>query len=131
MKRVLLLMVLLLGLAAVAAPVQASMVKFELGSSFPGSTVPDPSDSPPWLIALFDDGSTPGSVKLTLSANFGAGELDAWYLNLDPAFDPTNLVFDLVSAETTAPLPIISKSADYYNVGGDGLYDILFKWCSG
>jgi hypothetical protein len=132
MKRVLLLMLLLLGLAVVAAPVQASMVKFDLGTSFPGSTAPDPSDSSPWLTAVFEDGAAPGAVKLTLSAHFGAGKLLNWYINLDPAFNPANLIFSMVSGESNAPYPEdINKSADAYNVGGDGFYDVEFIWCSG
>ena len=128
MKKVLLLMVLLFGLAAVAAPVQASMVRFELDTNFLGWMPPDPTETPPWIIAEFEDGATPGSVTLTLAGSFVTGYLDKWYLNLDPSFNPANLTFTRTNANLTPSPAAINKSANGFNVEGDGFYDIEFDW---
>ncbi len=68
-----------------------------------------------------------GTVNLDIQSNFtlNSGEfISGIYLNLDPAFDPTNLNFSFVSGDdATVNLGINAFQAD-----GDGLYDILLAY---
>jgi hypothetical protein len=85
----------------------------------------------PWITAVFQDTSTPGSVMLTLSAPHLTGNefVSGWYFNLNPALDPTQLQFNSATVSSGSfTLPGIRESVDSYKADGDGKYDILLSF---
>ena len=93
-----------------------------------------PEGDLPWLIATFDDHGTTGSVDVTLEAtNLTDAEFTfEWVLNLNPALDPTLLVF---SEEPKTKIgeftdPTISTGIDTFQADGDGFFDIQFMFSS-
>jgi len=85
-----------------------------------------PAGTPPWLNATFDDGGSPGSLTLTLSA---LGLTDAefvrrWYFNLDPLLDPALLVFSSPVKTGQFTSPAIDTGPNAFKAGGDGYFDI-------
>jgi len=77
----------------------------------------------------FEDVS-PGNVRLSIDAlNLSPTEkITELYLNLNPSWLATDLHFDFLSGSTgvTAPLPTLGLDA--FKAGGDGKYDILFRF---
>jgi hypothetical protein len=91
----------------------------------------------PMLNADFDDHSFRGSVTLTLSA--GPVYLDPspnqyypteYDFNLDPSFNPSQLVFSAPVKTGVFDAPVISVQADQFNASGAGNYDIRFSFSS-
>jgi len=115
-----------------AGAARGGVIIFGLVGEFSGATPPAGSVPPPWLTATMDDGAddTDGIVTLTLAATnlTGSEKVKEWLLNLDPAFDPANLVFSKVSATGAFTDPTIFRGTDAYLSGGDGLYDIKFAF---
>ena len=85
MKRRLLLVVLAVGIIALAVPVQATKITFDLKTQFSGGPPPTPNGLP-WLQATFDDEGESGSVKLTMKVQNipGDGFALGWYFNFNP-----------------------------------------------
>jgi len=117
-------------LCALRASANSSSVTYNFDNEFSGGTAPS-SAIKPWITAVFQDTSTPGSVKLTLSApHLTASEfVSGWYFNLNSILDPTKLMFNsgTVSAGSFG-LPSIHESVDTYKADGDGKYDILLSF---
>ena len=115
---------------AVTAGLQASVVSYDLSVEFTGATAP--VGAGPWLNATFDDGGSPGSVSLTLTAvNLTASEfVSKWYFNLDPGLDPESLVFSAPSKTGTFDDPAISAGADSYRAAGSGWYDVQLRFAT-
>ena len=102
-----------------------TVVSFDMTVIFEGPGVPwNPA---PWVNATFDDGGSAGTVTLTLTTGglaVGTEKVAVWYFNLDPALDPTQLVFSapIKSGNGASPWfddPIISKGVDSYQADGD------------
>ena len=116
---------------ALTAGLQASVVSYDLSIEFSGAT--PPAGAAPWLNATFDDGGSAGSVDLTLTAvNLVASEfVGVWMINLDPALNPTLLVFSAPSKTGSFTDPTISQSVDAFKADGDGWFDIEIDFASG
>jgi hypothetical protein len=121
--------VLALAMALPVAPasVQAVSLTFDLDIEFSGAT--PPAGTAPWISATFDDAVNPGFVRLTMSADnlVGTEFIDDWLFNLDPALDPTALMFTPISNVDSVPNSI-STGVDAFQADGDGKYDILFDF---
>lgn len=103
------------------APLQAeASVSFELNDVYSGSSPLGPA---PWLGAVFSDLS-PGHVRLTLTAqDLERGEyVSAWYFNLNPALNASNLTFSYVSGIHPTEF---TKRQDRITV--DGIHGFDFK----
>jgi hypothetical protein len=89
-----------------------------------------PTNPPPWLNATFDDGGSAGTVDLTITALglVGDEKVKGVYFNLDPALDPTQLVFSAPIKTGQFEDPGINLGIDGYKADGDGYYDILIEF---
>lgn len=115
---------------AAAGPVSAATVVFDSSFEFSGATAP--TGTPPWLRATFDDGGKSGSVTLTFEAlNLVDSEfVSNLYFNLDPALDPTQLVFGPITKVGSFDDPVASTGVDAFKADGDGKYDLLFAFAT-
>jgi len=107
------------------------MISFNLDYEYSGATPPE--GAPPWLNATFDDGDTPGSVALTLTAtNLTDTEfVSTWMFNLDESLSPTSLVFSAPVKTGAFTDPTVAAAADDFKAGGDGKYDIEIAFATG
>lgn len=98
---------------------------------FSGATAP--SGSAPWVVVTIDDFNLTGSVDLTITAPglTGSESLERLYLNLDPAYDPDDLVFSAATQNRAFDTPTIGTALDGFMADGDGIYDILLTFASG
>lgn len=127
MKKIILASAIALGLFALTAPAQSTVITYNLDFEFSGGT--DPAGPPPWVSLTFDDGNTPGSVDLTIStAGLTDNEILAGlYINFDPALDLDELEITPV-AGNTATANGITTGTDAFRADGDGFFDILFDY---
>jgi PEP-CTERM motif len=98
---------------------------FQLNHVFSDGAVP-PAGSLPWLTFTTTDIGA-NQVRLDFEAsNLSAGEyISEWYINLDPALDPSQLVFSSPVQVGTFSLPLaIDRATDAYKPDGDGRYDV-------
>jgi len=112
-----------------SVPASATLVSFDMTVIYTGSGVP--TNPPPWLNATFDDGGSAGTVDLTISALGLAGNSEkvaGVYFNLDPALDPTLLVFSALIKTGDFEDPGINLGIDSFKADGDGYYDILISF---
>jgi hypothetical protein len=86
-----------------------------------------PSGPTPWLTAVVSD-SGAGGVQISLSAPGLTGNeyVNQWFFNLNPAMDPTKLVFTETASTGAFTLPTVATGADAFKPAYDGKYDILF-----
>lgn len=110
------------------SPGGAHAAVYALGSTFGVSSVA-PAGPAPWL-TLTTTSLAGGSVELKFEANglTGTEFASAWYVNLDPAIDPTQLVFANAVRSGDFALPTISLGANAFQAGPDGRYDILLEF---
>ena len=96
---------------------------------FSGST---PAGSGAWATVKLQDGLAPHTVRLTFdTSGLAPGEfISNWYLNTNPAYDPPQFTFTLVSNPTGLTLGAIQTGADAFKADGDGQYDVLFAFPS-
>ncbi len=122
--------VVCVALGIAASPAAATILGFQATIEYSGGTPPE--GDPPWLTALFNDHGSSGLVTVTLTATnlTGTEFVSRWYLNLDPALDPTDLVFSAPTKVGTFESPSISLGADEFKAGGDGYYDILIGFAT-
>jgi hypothetical protein len=117
---------------SLAGAARGGLITFGLNEEFSGGTPPEGTVPPAWLTVTIDDGAdyTDGIVTLTLAATnlTGSEKVKGWYLNLDPSFIPTNLVFTTPVKTGAFRDPTISKGTDAYKADGDGIYDIEFAF---
>jgi len=115
---------------AVAGPVSAATLVFDSSYEFSGGTSPE--GAAPWLRATFDDGGKSGEVTLTFEAAnlVGTEFVSNLYFNLDPVFDPTQLVFGAITKVGSFDDPSISTGVDAFKADGDGKYDLLFGFAT-
>lgn len=107
--------------------VQAATGLLELDYLFSGTA---PVGATPALTVTFEDGLAPSTVRITLTAlNLSADEfISAWYLNVSPSIDPTQLTFSLVSNPTQLTLGDIGKGTNAFKADGDGFYDLILDF---
>lgn len=121
-----------LALCVCAVPALANIVTFNMSLIFEGPGIPtNELGSPPWVQVEFDDGGTPGTVDLTISApglESNPEKISQVYFNLDPLLDPTLLVFSDLVMSTNILEPDISLGTDLYKADGDGFFDILLAF---
>ncbi|MHC4265482.1 MAG: PEP-CTERM sorting domain-containing protein [Planctomycetota bacterium] len=110
--------------------VSATVVSFDMTVIFEGPGVP--TNPSPWVNATFNDGGSAGTVDLTISAPGLAGnpeKISGLYFNLDPALDPTQLLFSAPTLISGAfKDPVISLGVDSFKADGDGFFDILLDF---
>jgi hypothetical protein len=99
---------------------------FELGVEYSGGQAP--VGPAPWLNATFTDIGA-GTIQLKMEAVRLTGRefLTGWYFNLNPALDPASLSFTLLSGLAASS---IQTGIDQFKAGGDGWYDIRFRFPS-
>ena len=117
-------------LAGVATEANAGLYTVQASIEFSGAAAP--VGTPPWLTATFDDHSSSGLVTMTLAATnlTGSEFVSEWYLNLDPALDPTDLIFSAPTKTGVFTTPSISLHTDHFKADGDGKYDILLGFAT-
>lgn len=115
-------------LFAPAGTVRGGLLVYELTKEFSGAT--PPVGAAPWLTFTFDDEGTAGSVKLLLETTnlVGTEFVGEWSFNLDPALDPADLSFEVLSRIGTFDDPKISLAVNAYGANGDGYFDIKFDF---
>ncbi len=124
--------ILMIGMFAVLAffagmtAVHAGMVTYHLDFEYAGED--EPRGAPPWLVAIFDDEGTPGSVNLTLDAtNLVDDEfVGVWYFNVAEDFLPEGLNFEADPANATTT--DIRMGDNRFRAGPDGFFDIEFDF---
>jgi hypothetical protein len=118
---------LALGLLVAAPSANATIIwTFESEFSGSGSSLSGP------VTVTIDDGGGSGSVDITIDTSGLDALLSEFvtglYLNLDPAIDPSSLVF---AFDGGAIDPVsVSLGTDAFKADGDGLYDILIEWAT-
>lgn len=101
----------------------ATVTKY-LDQVFSDGSTP-PSTSAPWLeVVVSDTGFNTVRIDL-ICRNLGTGEyISEWYLNLNPALDPANLVFSTPTKTGSFDLIGLNTGTDFHKVDGDGYFDI-------
>lgn len=109
----------------------SAVISFDLDTLASG--IAPGSATTPWLTAAIDDGGTPGSVTLTMTAlNLTGGEaVSLWNFNLDPSLDPTLLAASILTKTGTFDDPSMSTAVDSFAATGDGSSDIQFAFSGG
>lgn len=99
-------------------------IQFPLDYAYSGAS---PDGTAPWLTATITDSGF-NTVRLTMSASnlTGSDFISKWYFNLDPVLTGslTFTAYDTTAVEWVTP----SYAVDSYKAGGDGWYDIRFKF---
>ena len=110
-------------------PVHAATVTFNLSTVFSDGAVA-PDGPAPYGTVTLDDGDTAGSVQMTVdvSGSVGLADMTELYLNFDPSFDVSNLLFDYYLGSTGPQALNVSTGLDAYKADGDGFYDIWFNF---
>jgi hypothetical protein len=118
------LTITLVTIAIAATAMQASVITYGMSKTY-GATPQLPA---PWMWLTIDDEGSAGSVKMTFAVtNLASSEfISKWLMNLDPAMDPTALVFANPVQSGSFELPSISAGVNAHNGGGTGKYDLLF-----
>ena len=109
----------------------ATVVSYGYTSEYSGGS--DPAGPAPWLFAVFDDGDTPGTVELTLSAPnlVGTEFVRSFYFNLDPALNPLDLGVSVDGKTGVMNDPWVSLGVNSFKAAGDGYYDVRFGFATG
>jgi len=117
--------------ALTACVAQGAVISFNLDQEYSGATPPE--GAPPWLNATFDDGDTPGSVVLALTATnlTGTEFVSKWMLNLDEDLSPTSLAFSAPVKTGAFIDPTVATAVDDFKASGDGKYDIQIAFETG
>ena len=89
------------------------------------------STNTPWVNASFADVG-PGTVRLTVSnlTLTGAESVEELYLNINPSYNPSNLIFSETGSSSNFFAPTIATQTDHFKADGDGKYDILFSFAT-
>ena len=133
MRKTILLIILLAGLIAVAAPVEASLT-FNYDTEYSGGSAPA-SQTTPWLSAEFSNAKKENIVMLTLTAEHLTSSefVSQWYFNLDPLFGdlipstskPGSIKIEYVGG-TEYPSTKIDKNE--FKAGNNGYFDIRISF---
>ena len=120
---------IVLGMGLNPLPAGAGSFEIPFDKIFSGGS--PASTNTPWVYALFQDVG-PGTVRLTVSnlTLTGAEDVEELYLNLNPTYNPTNLVFNEIGSSSNFVAPTIATQTDHFRAGGDGRYDILFSFAT-
>lgn len=121
----------LLGIGVVLTGVMsasASTLTYNFGAVSDGTA---PAGSPPWLQAVLTD-TAANTVNLTLTAGNLTGDdfVTCWYLNLNPALDPTGLSFTVSDTTGSFTAPTVQTGANGFKAGPDGKFDVLLGFAS-
>jgi hypothetical protein len=102
----------------------------QLGTAFSGSA---PAGAmTPWL-SVWVQQASPGVVQITFhNLNLvGSENVDGFYLNLNPALDPTRLSFAVAATSGGFDLPAVYQGANQFQADGDGKYDVKLAFNTG
>jgi hypothetical protein len=113
---------------ALATSARAAIVTYDYNFEYSGAT--PPAGAGPWLRATFDDGGSPGSVSLTLTAlNLTGGEfVNDWLFNLDPALSAKSLNFAVANTTGTFATPVVVTGDDDLSAAGSTMFDIAIDF---
>ena len=116
----------------------AQSIEYQLNTPFSGD--PNPTPSGPWVDAIFTDGTTPGTVLLTITnIDLAPGQFiddsgnGGTFFNLDPNSDVSSLHFSYVSSTDTSgnefdwSVQTSSSGFKADGTGGDFDINILFN----
>jgi hypothetical protein len=106
----------------VAAPASAATLVYDFGTSFGDVPASGPA---PWLTATFDDGGSPGSVTLTMSAlgSLQTSSISEVYFSFDSSI--IDLAVSVIDDSAVGPTSIFIGQ-NSYQADGDGIYDLYF-----
>lgn len=127
--RPVILMLAWLAPSMTALQAQASTLQLNFIFEFSGAQAP--AGPTPWLTAVFDDFGGTGSVRLTMSSSglVNSENVKEWYFNLNPALDPTALIYTYNAGLSTAAAAVsIADGVDCCKADGDGKYDFQFSF---
>ncbi len=117
----------LLVLAAGVSSAQADILTIPMTVTYSGVAPSGPKSPVPWIHAYLNDSEQNGTLRLWIEA---LGLVDSEfvsnvYLNLDSAYDVTQLQFSQFAVATgQADEPTVSLGQDAFKAGGGGRYDI-------
>ena len=110
------------------ATVSATVVVYDVSQAFGGA---QSGGTAPFVRLAFDDAAAPGAVRLTASAP--GLDVTEWvariHLNLDPAFDASQLTFgnfEILSGTMLQPVAV--RGRDVAEADGGGLFDVEFQF---
>jgi hypothetical protein len=119
-KSTLSLLTVISALSIFSAPAEAAT--YQLGNVF-SDPAEAPAGSGPWL--TFSSTKMNDMVTIEFEANLTGSEyVSEWYINLDPALNPSNLVFSNPIKTGDFDLPKLAFALNAYKADGDGFYDI-------
>jgi hypothetical protein len=112
-------------------PAMATIVTYAMNTEFSGGTAP--SASAPWVVVTINDFNLTGMVNLKISnpGLTGNENVEELMLNLDPALDPTDLLFSAPTKSRAFDSPVIGTGLNAFKADGDGRYDILLDFTNG
>ncbi len=103
---------------------QAGIISFDLETEYSGAT--PPTGMAPWLNATFDGSGGTVTLTLTPTSLTGQESVSEWMFNLDPGYDPTDLIFSEAGRTGVFDTPGRSLGSNLYKADGDGYFDIKF-----
>jgi hypothetical protein len=107
--------------------VEAATYIYNFGNVLRGAS-PRPA-SPPWITAQFTDVG-PGQVQMTVTTSHltRRESVGSLFLNLDPALNPSLLVFNRLNSTGSFKGPKIRAREDGFNVPDAGQFDLRFQF---
>jgi hypothetical protein len=122
-KKILISMISLTFLFFLFNPAPSKALTFELNTVFSGTT---PLGNPPWLTAEFTDGSSAGTVYLTLKSFFGPSP-QLGYTQFVTEWDfNVSTTATLTFTNTGGPTATVLQGSNFFKADGDGYFDISF-----
>jgi len=116
-------------LALAASQATAAVIVFNTGFEFSGGTAP--SGPQPWTrTTITDVAADTVEIKFENLNLTGSEFTSKWFLNLDPALNPTAVNFGSPVQVGTFALPTISKGADAFKADGDRFFDFEFEFAT-
>jgi VPDSG-CTERM motif len=104
----------------------ANALSFTLNTAFSG-------DQPDGTVKVDITDFALNTVQLTITSQLAdplapLENMESLYLNLNPNYDPTSLLFAKTGGTGSFTDPLISTGTNAFKADGDGLYDILFAF---
>ena len=116
----------LLALGLVFSPkLEASTITYDFDHTFTG--VP-PIGPTPWLTATLRDEVNGVQLSLAAPGLTGNEAVNQSFLNLNPALDPSKLVFTQTAENNVSTPATVSAASDAFKPNWDGKYDIMFNF---
>jgi hypothetical protein len=104
---------------------QADILTLNFDIEFSGATAP--AGSSPWITATFTDVVGGVNLKINPVNLVGSEFIGEFSINLNPALNPNNLTFGLVSGQAAGA---IQKGVDCCKADGDGFFDVMLDYAN-